>query len=59
MASCRSSAPIIAFQKTVPWPRAASYGAAAVLAVLSAIVLIAPTALQGLTTSGGAAPMGM
>jgi predicted metal-binding membrane protein len=50
---------IIAFQKTVPWPRAVSYGAAAVLAVLAAFVLLAPSALPWLTTSTDATPMGM
>jgi hypothetical protein len=48
---------IIDFQKTVPWRRAASYGAAGVLAVLAAFVLVAPTALPWLTT--GSSPMGM
>jgi len=50
---------IIAFQKTVPWPRAASYGAAVVLAVLAAFVLLAPSALPWLTTPAGGVPMGM
>jgi predicted metal-binding membrane protein len=52
-------AAVIAFQKTVPWPRAASCGAALVLVVLAAFVLFAPDALPGLTTPNGAAPMGM
>ena len=50
---------VIAFQKMVPWPRLASYGAAALLAVLAGFMLIAPTALPWLTTpaSGGGMQM--
>ena len=48
---------VIAFQKMVPWPRVASYGAAVILAVLAGFVLIAPTALPWLTTPASAMRM--
>src|SRR6476660_915666 len=41
---------VIAFEKTIPWRRVASYGTAAVLVVLSVLVLTAPGAIPGLTT---------
>jgi predicted metal-binding membrane protein len=41
---------LIAFEKTVPWRRAATYGTAAVLLVLGVLVLAAPGAIPGLTT---------
>ena len=41
---------LIAFEKTVPWRRVASYGTAAVLLVLGVLVLTAPGAVPGLTT---------
>jgi predicted metal-binding membrane protein len=41
---------LIAFEKTIPWRRAASYGTAGVLLVLGVLVLAAPGALPGLTT---------
>jgi predicted metal-binding membrane protein len=41
---------LIAFEKTVPWPRVASYGTAAVLLALGLLVLTAPSAVPGLTT---------
>ena len=44
---------LIAFQKTVPWPRAAAYGVAAVLLCLGALVLAAPDAVPGLRTPSG------
>jgi predicted metal-binding membrane protein len=47
-------AALIAFEKTVPWRRAASYGTAAVLVALGLLVLVAPSALPGLTTPRGA-----
>jgi predicted metal-binding membrane protein len=43
-------AALIAFEKTVPWRRVASYGTAAVLLALGLLVLTAPRALPGLTT---------
>jgi predicted metal-binding membrane protein len=54
---------LIAFEKTVPWRRLATYGTAAVLAVLGVLVLAAPGSIPGLTTPGDApmpqmAPMG-
>lgn len=45
---------LIAFEKTVPWRRAASYGTAAVLLALGLLVLIAPRAVPGLTMPGHA-----
>jgi len=50
---------VIAFQKMVPWPRVASYGAAVALAALAGFVLIAPTALPWLTTPAGDGTMPM
>jgi predicted metal-binding membrane protein len=41
---------LIAFEKTVPWPRVAAYGTAAVLLALGLLVLVAPGAMPGLTT---------
>ena len=54
---------LIAFEKTVPWRRVASYGTAAVLLALGLLVLAAPRAIPGLTTPSGApmeqmSPMG-
>lgn len=43
-------ASLIAFEKTVPWRRVASYGTAVVLLALGMLVLAAPGALPGLTT---------
>jgi len=48
---------LIAFEKTVPWRRVASYGTAAVLLALGLLVLTAPLAIPGLTTPRDA-PMG-
>jgi predicted metal-binding membrane protein len=45
---------LIAFEKTVPWRRLASYGTAAVLLALGLLVLTAPHSLPGLTTPGDA-----
>ena len=39
-----------AFEKTIPWRRAATYGTAAVLLVLALLLFTAPGALPGLTT---------
>ena len=43
---------LIAFQKAVPWRRVASYGTAAILAVLGVLVLAAPSAIPRFTTPG-------
>jgi predicted metal-binding membrane protein len=45
---------LIAFEKTIPWSRVASYGTAAVLLGLGLLVLAAPQAIPGLTTPGDA-----
>lgn len=50
-------AALIAFQKTIPWRRVATYGTTAVLVVLGVVVLVAPSALPGLTTPGAATTM--
>jgi predicted metal-binding membrane protein len=51
---------VIAFEKLIPSPRAATYGTTAVLLVLGVLVLAAPDALPGLTIpgSGPMSPMG-
>lgn len=41
---------LIAFEKTLPWRRVATYGTAAVLLTLGLLVLNAPRAIPGLTT---------
>jgi predicted metal-binding membrane protein len=41
---------LIAFEKTVPWRRVASFGTATVLLALGVLVLTAPGAIPGLTT---------
>ena len=43
-------AALIAFEKTVPWRRVATYGTTVVLLGLAAFVLFAPSSLPGLTT---------
>jgi cytochrome c biogenesis protein CcdA len=43
-------AALIAFEKTIPWRRVASYGTAGVLLALGLLVLTAPGAIPGLTT---------
>ena len=43
---------LIAFEKTLPWRRVATYGTAAVLLALGVLVLAAPDAVPGLTGSG-------
>ena len=48
---------LIAFEKTVPWRRVASYGTAAVLLALGLLVLMAPRSLPGLTTPDEDMPM--
>src|SRR6185503_12021343 len=45
---------LIAFEKTIPWRRVASYGTAAVLLALGLLVLTAPRAIPGLTTPSDA-----
>jgi predicted metal-binding membrane protein len=40
---------LIALEKTVPWRRVGTYGTAAILLALALLVLVAPTALPGLT----------
>jgi predicted metal-binding membrane protein len=45
---------LIAFEKTVPWRRVASRGAAAVLLALGLLVLTAPRAVPGFTTPSDA-----
>ena len=40
---------LIAIEKTLPWRRVATYGAAAVLLVLGALLLAVPDAVPGLT----------
>jgi predicted metal-binding membrane protein len=47
---------LIAFEKLIPWRRAATYGTAAVLVALGVLVLFAPTAMPFLTTPGGSPP---
>lgn len=43
---------LIAFEKTVPWRRIASYGTAAVLLAIGVLVLAAPSAVPALTVPG-------
>jgi predicted metal-binding membrane protein len=45
-------AALIAVEKTVPWPRAATYGTAAILVVLGVLLMAAPDAIPGLTVPG-------
>jgi len=53
-------AALIAFEKTVPWHRAATWGTAAVLLGLGVMLLAAPAAIPGLTVPGGGSmPMQM
>jgi predicted metal-binding membrane protein len=44
---------LIAVEKTLPWRRVATYGAAAVLLVLGVLLFAAPHAIPGLTVPGG------
>jgi predicted metal-binding membrane protein len=50
-------AALIAVEKTVPWPRAATYGTAAILAVLGVLLMAAPDAIPGLTIPPGSGSM--
>ena len=43
---------LIAFEKLVPWRRAATYGTAAILLTLGVLLLAAPNAMPGLTIPG-------
>ena len=45
-------AALIAFEKTVPWERAAKWGTAGVLVVLGVLLIAAPEAIPGLTIPG-------
>jgi predicted metal-binding membrane protein len=45
---------LIAFEKTIPWRRVASYWTAGVLAALGVLLLVAPSAIPFLTTPGSA-----
>ena len=53
-------AALIAAEKTLPWRRVATYGTAAILLVLGALLLVAPDAIPALTepSGDGMAPMG-
>jgi predicted metal-binding membrane protein len=44
---------LIAMEKTLPWKRAATYGTAIVLLALGVLVLVAPSAIPGLTIPHG------
>jgi subtilisin family serine protease len=46
-------AALIALEKTLPWPRAATYGTAALLLALGVLVLAVPGSVPGLTIPGG------
>jgi predicted metal-binding membrane protein len=50
-------AALIAFEKTVPWKRAATWGTAAVLVVLGVLLIAAPDVIPGLTVPSDE-PMG-
>jgi predicted metal-binding membrane protein len=43
---------LIAFEKTIPWRRVATYGTTVILVVLGVLVLAAPDSLPGLTVPG-------
>lgn len=43
---------LIAFEKVIPWRRAATYVTALILVVLGALILVAPGSLPGLTVPG-------
>jgi predicted metal-binding membrane protein len=52
-------AALIAFEKTVPWGRAATFATAALLLVLGVLLIAAPDAIRGLTVPGGGDAMPM
>jgi predicted metal-binding membrane protein len=52
-------AALIAFEKSIPWRRAATYGTAGILLLLGVLLLAAPEAIPGLTTPGGTPMPGM
>jgi predicted metal-binding membrane protein len=53
-------AAIIAAEKTLPWGRAVTWGAAAILLALGLVLLVSPDALPGFTVPGdGSMPMDM
>lgn len=43
---------LIAVEKTLPWRRVATYGTALILVALGVLLLVAPTAVPGLTIPG-------
>jgi predicted metal-binding membrane protein len=45
-------ASLIAFEKTIPWRRVATYGTTTVLVVLGVTMLVAPDSLPGLSVPG-------
>src|SRR3954462_8196293 len=47
---------LIAFEKLIPWRRAATWGTVAILLVLGVLLLAAPNALPGLTVPDGSMP---
>jgi hypothetical protein len=44
---------LIALEKLLPWRRVAAFGTAALLVSLGMLMLIAPSAIPGLTTPSG------
>ena len=46
-------AALIAFEKTLPWPRVATYGTAALLLALGVLVMAVPGSVPGLTVPAG------
>jgi len=48
---------VIAFQKVIRWHRAATWTTTALLVVLGALVLVAPSSVPGLTTTGSGVSM--
>ncbi len=52
-------AALIALEKALPWPRATTWGAALILAILAVWVAAAPGSLPGLTLPGEPAGQGM
>jgi predicted metal-binding membrane protein len=52
-------AALIALEKTLPWPRVATYGTAAVLGVIGVLMLASPDAVPALTIPAGGGMGGM